>query len=597
MRFRTRQATPSITTRPIVTRPSRRRSVLLVAVAASLLVGGGGAATAQTAQTTQAAQAAQAAQTAVTDPAVVTPKIDCAALAAQDLSGVPGAPAAIGSATVTTAPQGGWEACDVKGTVAPQIQFEVLLPTKTWRQRYLQTGCGGFCGNVTINAQAATGCVPLTRGDFVMATNNEGHASAGGFDGVFGTDPQLRVDYGYQADHLVSLVVKSIIKTFYRQGPRFSYFDGCSQGGHQGLTEAQRYPGDFDGIVAGAPASIFTALNVMYQGWNARANTGAGGQAILTADKLPALHAAVLANCDGKDGLVDGQIDDPRACTFDPASIRCTGADTASCLTAAQVQTVRKLYDGPRDDRGRRLYPGGQAMGSEPAWVPWVVPAPPSTAIATTIDQGIVTNTLKYLAFRSPRPTMTAADLGFDAATFRTISEQSGIYDATDPDLSAFRARGGKLLLWHGWADPAISPQGTVAYYKAVTDRMGGRQATERFARLFMLPGVNHCGGGQAPNTIDALTPVLNWVEQGTPPDRLVATESANGGVVRTRPVFPYPLVARYDGTGSTDDAANFAPAPPPVSFNDAIPWLGSFRSGYEQTCAWKDGHWVCTRR
>jgi tannase/feruloyl esterase len=596
MRFRTRQATPS-TPRPLSSKShggSRTRSVLLAPVALILLLGGGGAAGATIATT---APTATTAQIRAAEPAVVSPKVDCAALAAQDLSGVPGAPAVVGSATVATAPQGGWEACDVKGTVAPQIQFEVLLPTKTWRQRYLQTGCGGFCGNVTINAQAAAGCVPLTRGDFVMATNNEGHVAAGGFDGVFGTDPQLRVDYGYQADHLVSLVVKSLIKTFYGQGPRFSYFDGCSQGGHQGLTEAQRYPGDFDGIVAGAPASIFTALNVWYQGWNARANTGADGRAILTADKLPALHAAVLAECDGKDGLADGQIDDPRACAFDPASIRCAGADSASCLTAAQVETVRKLYEGPRDNRGRRLYPGGQAMGSESAWVPWVVPAPPNTAIAATIDQGIAANTLKYLAFATPRPTMTVADLDFDAATFRKVSEQAGIYDATDPNLSAFRARGGKLLLWHGWADPAISPQGTVAYYHAVTERMGGRQATERFARLFMLPGVNHCGGGQAPNTIDALTPVLNWVEQGTPPDRLVATQPANGGgVARTRPIFPYPLVARYDGTGSTDDAANFAPTAPSVGFDDAISWLGSFRSGYERTCSWKNGHWACTR-
>jgi feruloyl esterase len=557
-----------------------------------LLLSGGGAATAQAAASQSGVRTMDAPhRTEAAEPSVITPKMDCAALAAQDLSGVPGAPAVIGSASIVTAPLG-WEACDVKGTVAPQIQFEVLLPTKTWRQRYLQTGCGGFCGNVTINAQAASGCVPLTRGDFVMATNNEGHVGAGGFDGVFGTDPQLRVDYGYQADHLVSLVVKRLITTYYGAGPRHSFFDGCSQGGHQGLTEAQRYPADFDGIVAGAPASIFTALNVWYQGWNALANTDANGRPILTVDKLPALHAAVLANCDGKDGLADGQIDDPRACSFDPASIKCAGGDSPSCLTAAQVDTVRKLYEGPRDASGRRLYPGGQAMGSEPNWTAWVVPPAPN---ATTIDQNIALNTIKYLAFKAPRPSMTLNDLTFDAATFRTVAEQAGIYDATDPDLSAFRARGGKLILWHGWADPAISPYGTVAYYHAVTERMGGTQATERFARLFMLPGVSHCGGGQGPDSIDALTPMLDWVEQGTPPDRLVATQRQGGSVVRTRPVFPYPLVARYDGTSSTDDAANFVATAPPVHFDDAIPWLGSFRSGYEQTCAWKNGHWVCT--
>jgi feruloyl esterase len=230
-------------------------------------------------------------------------------------------------------------------------------------------------------------------------------------------------------------------------------------------------------------------------------------------------------------------------------------------------------------------------MGSESAWTPWAVPTAQN---APTIDQNIALNTIKYLAFKTPRPDMTLNDLTFDAATFRTVSEQAGIYDATDPDLSAFRARGGRLILWHGWADPAISPYGTVAYYHAVTERMGGRQATEKFARLFMLPGVNHCGGGQAPNSIDALTPMLDWVEQRTPPDRLVATQTQGGSVVRTRPIFPYPLVARYDGTGSTDDAANFVAAAPPVSYDDAIPWLGSFRSGYEQTCAWKNGRWVC---
>jgi feruloyl esterase len=556
----------------------------------SLFLLGGGAATARA--TDRANDRARAAAPRAGEPAVVTPLVDCAALARQDLSGLPETPAVVGSANVVTTPQG-WQACDVRGTVAPQIQFQVLLPTRTWRQRYLQTGCGGFCGTLDINTRAAAGCVPLTRGDFVMASSNEGHVGAGGFDGVFGTDPQLRVDYGYRSDHVVSVAAKRLVRSFYGQGPRYSYFEGCSQGGHQGLTEAQRYPGDFDGIISGAPASIFTALNVWQQSWNALANTGPDGGPILTTGKLPALHAAVQAECDARDGLADGQIDDPRACSFDPASVRCEGADSPDCLTAAQVETVRKLYAGPRDERGRRMYPGGLAMGSEDAWAPWVVPAAPGSP---TIVQGVALNTLKYLAFRSPRPSMTLDDLEFDADTFRTTAEQAGIYDATNPDLSAFRAHGGKLILWHGWADPAISPYGTVAYHHALTQRMGGRQAAEKFARLFMLPGVTHCGGGQAPNTIDALTPMLDWVERGVAPDRLVAAQSRDGAVVRTRPVFPYPLVARYDGTGSTDDAANFRPAPPPENHNDAISWLGSFRSGYEQDCGWQNGQWICRR-
>jgi hypothetical protein len=525
-------------------------------------------------------------------PAVVLPKIDCAALAGQDLSGTVGAAAVIGSATATTAP-GGWAACEVKGIAAPQIQFDVLLPTKTWRQRYLQTGCGAFCGSVDFFADAADGCVPLDRGDFVVATNNQGHVGVSGFDATFGADPQLRVDFGYRADHVVALVAKRIIALYYGQGPRYSYFDGCSQGGHQGLTEAQRYPHDFNGIIAGAPASLFTSLIVWSTGWHATANTDAQGRPILTAAKLPALHAAVLRECDARDGLADGQIDDPRACTFDPRSLRCaTGTDSANCLTDAQIDAARKLYDGPRDERGRRMYPGGEPVGSEANWARSVTP---TATGAPAVAEGNTTNALKYLVYPSARPSATLRDLHYDSATFHEIHQQAGIYDASNPNLTAFRAAGGKLLLWHGWADPAISPYGTIAYYHALTQRMGGTDATQRFARLFMLPGVAHCGAGQGPDAFDALTPTLAWVENGVAPDRLVATKRQDDAVVRTRPVFPYPTVARYDGSGSIDDAANFVPTPPPTRYQDDIPWLGSFRSGYEQTCGWRDGQWSCT--
>ncbi|MFI5843938.1 tannase/feruloyl esterase family alpha/beta hydrolase [Catenuloplanes sp. NPDC051500] len=192
------------------------------------------------------------------------------------------------------------------------------------------------------------------------------------------------------------------------------------------------------------------------------------------------------------------------------------------------------------------------------------------------------------------RPSASVLDLRYDSATFQEVYQRAGIYDASDPDLTAFRAAGGKLLLWHGWADQAISPYGTIAYYDALTARMGGTEATRRFARLFMLPGVAHCGAGQGPDAIDALTPTLAWVENGVAPGRLVAAMRQDDAVVRTRPVYPYPAVARYDGSGSTDDAGNFAPAPPPVRHRDDIPWLGSFRSGYEQACGWREGVWTC---
>ncbi|GLY02881.1 tannase/feruloyl esterase family alpha/beta hydrolase [Actinoplanes sp. NBRC 101535] len=553
----------------------------LPVVLAVLLTAGGGQA------------APRAAETAVAGPAVVLPEVDCATLAGQDLSGVPEAPAVIGSAAPATSP-GGWPVCEVKGTVAPQIQFDVQLPTETWRQRYLQTGCGAFCGVVDFYADATDGCVPLDRGDFVIATTNQGHAGVSGFDATFGADPQLRVDFGYRSDHVVALVAKRLITLYYGQGPRWSYFDGCSQGGHQGLTEAQRYPHDFDGIVAGAPASLFTSLIVWSTGWHATANTDAQGRPILTAAKLPALHAAVLRECDARDGLADGQIDDPRACRFDPGTLRCPAGDSPDCLTGAQVEAVRKLYDGPRDEQGRRMYPGGEPVGSEANWARWVTP---TATGAPAVAEGNTTNALKYLVFPGARPSTTLHDLRYDAATFREVSRQAGIYDASNPDLTAFRAAGGKLLLWHGWADQAISPYGTIAYHHAVTERMGGAAATQRFARLFLLPGVAHCGGGQGPDAFDALTPTLAWVEDGVAPDRLVVTKREGDEVVRTRPVHPYPLVARYDGSGSTDDAANFTPASPPTRYDDAIAWLGSFRSGYEQTCGWHDGRWSCTPR
>ena len=563
---------------------------VVLAVLAVLVMAGGG----QAAPRTAAAGVSAEARGSSSGPPVVLPRTDCAALAGQDLSGTPGAPAVIASATAATSPDGS-AACEVKGTVAPQIQFDVFLPTKTWRQRYLQIGCASFCGNIDFYADATDGCVPLTRGDFVLATNNEGHVGVSGFDATFGADPQLRADFGYRADHVVALVAKRLISLFYGQGPRYSYFDGCSQGGHEGMVEAQRYPHDFDGIVAGAPAASLTSLIVWSAGWHATANTDARGRPILTAAKLPALHAAVLRECDARDGLADGDIDDPRACAFDPGTLRCpTGSDNANCLTDAQISAVRKLYDGPRDEKGRRMYPGGEPVGSEANWAHWVT----TTATgAPAVAAGNTTNALKYLAYPSARPSATLQDLHFDSTTFHEISQQAGIYDASDPDLTAFRNAGGKLLLWHGWADPAISPYGTIAYYNALTERMGGTAATQRFARLFMLPGVSHCGDGQGPDAIDALTPTLAWVENGVAPHRLVATKYQDDGTVaRTRPVYPYPTVARYDGSGSIDDAANFAPTPSPTRYQDNIPWLGSFRSGYEQTCEWRDGHWVCTR-
>ena len=354
---------------------ARRRVLPWPALMAVVLASAGFAGSASAAAAhggTAAGRVTAARATAQASPAnrlsVVAPVMACGQLATLDLAGMTGTAVSITSAAATTATPGNWAACDVHGNLAPQEQFEAFLPTTTWRQLYLQTGCGGFCGGVSISAPAATGCVPLTGGQFVMASDNEGHFGTAAFDATFGADPQLREDFGHLSEHALAVFMKKLIAIFYGAAPAYSFYDGCSQGGHEGLMEAQQFPRDFNGIVSGAPAMITQPLNVWYQAWNALANLGPDGQPILTADKLPILHAAAVQAC----GSVNGLIMDPMTCRFDPASTQCpvNATSTATCLTAAQVAAARKLYEGPRDAQGELMYPGWQVPGSELNWIP-----------------------------------------------------------------------------------------------------------------------------------------------------------------------------------------------------------------------------------
>ena len=531
---------------------------------------------------------------------VVAPVESCSALAQADFSAVPGASTTIVSATSVAAssnPLGDYAACEVTGLIAPQIQFQLMLPTENYQGKYLQLGCGGYCGTDTLSSPAASyGCVPVTTGQFAEATDNEGHAGAV-FSGAFAADLNLRVDFGYASEHALAVAAKAIIAAFYGHRPAESYYDGCSQGGHEALLEAQRYPADFNGIIAGAPASILTPLNIFYQGWNTLANTGPGGQPILTAADLPPLHAAVVKACDGLDGTEDGLIADPFACHWNPRSIQCAAGQTSTaanfCLTAAQVTTVSKLYDGPTTSTGRLLYPGWELRGSEDNWTPWIVPA--SGPESGSIDWGIATQTIKYLMGTGADPRLTINDIQFTTAYFeKLMKETAGIYDATDPDLTAFRDDGGKLILWQGLADPAISPVGTIAYYQAVQNRMGGAARTQEFARLFMLPGVSHCGGGDGPDSFNGLGALVHWVEQGQAPASLVTSKVVNGAVTQTRPVYEYPLIAVDTTGGPVTEASSYTPRQPPVSFNANVSWAGTFSSGYEKVCGWAGGAWIC---
>ena len=507
----------------------------------------------------------------------VSPVTPCESLPAADLSGVADRAVHVTSAAKAV-DSAGKPYCKVDGYVEPAVRFEVHLPLQGWTQRYLQIGCGGLCGvlSVRLNDHDRM-CVPAARGDLALASTDMGHE--GGLDGRWAANnPQARIDFASRGVHVTALVAKALIRRFYGRPPRYSYFSGCSDGGREALIEAQRYPRDFNGIAAGAPALNFTVQNSFYHGWNALSNTGPDGKAILTAAKLPLLHAAVMAACDATDGLEDGLISDPRRCRFDPAVIQCHPAeDPSRCLTPAQVEVVRRIYAGAHDARGRKLVAGGPMPGSELAWAGVYVPQESGQPLFSAM---IATGSLEYLYYPRPLPASWALrDLKFDRATLDSFPYRN-LYDATNPDLSAFQAAGGRLLMWHGWADQHISPLNSIEYYQAV-ERLMGADRVREFARLFLIPGVYHCGGGYGLSRFDVLTPLMGWVERGAAPDRLLASRLRPGArgaprIAGTRPVFPFPEVARYSGRGRIDDPASFIAADPAPADVAPIRWLGA---------------------
>lgn len=523
--------------------------------------------------------------------AIAKPVRACASLASLDLAAIGGAGSKVDAAA--EAADGKIAMCAVEGTLAPAIKFKVELPVATWTQRYLQLGCGGLCGRVDINVGAAQGCAPVEAGGFVLATTDMGHEGNGG---EFGRDPQRRADFAYRGVHLTALAAKALIRAYYGRAEAFSYFDGCSDGGREALVEAQRFPRDFNGIVAGAAAMNFQVQNSFYHGWQAASNTGPDGKAILLAPRLAILHKAALAHCAGEDGLIV----DPLACRFDASSAKCPGSGSdggADCLSAAEADAARRLYDGPHDAAtGRRLTVGGPLPGSELNWAGVFVPGAADRPIFSTM---IALDSLRNLAFAAEPPAdYSLKDLHFDAATFDLLRPRHPLFDATNPDLSAFAKAGGKLILWHGLGDPHISPLNSVAYHQAVRAEMGER-AAQGFERLYLLPGVAHCGGGEGPGGVDFLTPILAWVERGEAPDAIVAraaapdehdkagapsddagpppgapAKPADAKPAPTRILFPFPAIASYDGHGDREKAASYARrASAPI---DLSAWAGA---------------------
>jgi hypothetical protein len=518
-----------------------------------------------------------------------------------DLSGVTDGTVTITSATVLAAGtqygQGTLPAavCDVKGTIGPGASlFELQLPTQGWTQRYLQTGCGGLCGNLSINAPMASTCVPVSNGQIAMAATDMGHE--GENDGSWAVSPQAKIDFAYRAEHATAQVAKAIINKFYAQPAKYSYFDGCSDGGREALMEAQRFPDDFNGIAAGAPASDLLVQNTYHHAWPVVSNIDPKtGQYILLSGRIPLIHSAVMSACDALDGVVDSVIDNPQECHFDPQTMLCKkGQSTSTCLSQAEVDVVRAIHDGAVDANGFHLeQPIAREWGSELNWNLFL----PATAAGPSGAFNFFMPFLEYLDyFNGTDLTATLSTLKFSASAFYTTVQTSSYQSATDPDLTPFQKNGGKLVIWHGYEDQHITPQGDIEYYDAMKLYMGAN-TVDKFARLYLFPGVAHCGGGEGPNVFDILTTVMAWVESGAQPGKIIASiQNSSGQTTRTRPVFPYPTVARYTGSGSTDDAANFVPYTPSALPNVPTHWVGEwlYSPGYESWCTAQGSTLVC---
>ncbi len=479
-------------------------------------------------------------------------------LACTDLYSLSGYEFTVATATVVPAGENTREYCRVTGQVLPEIRFEVNLPT-TWNRRFYMAGNGGYAGN-TVDGPLKPGArnTQVNRG-FATAVSNAGHEASAEPWASFAMNRQKLLDYAFRSLHVTAVTAKRLIAAYYGVRPTRSYFESCSNGGRQALMLAQRFPEDFDGIISGAPVLAFTDMMIRF---------ACTAQA-LAAAPIPAAKLSVLADriydlCDSKDGLKDGLIDDPRRCDFQPSRDlpKCAeGSDSANCFTAAQIGTLEKIYgdvvvDGKRVVRGWPV--GGEAADAKGhrGWQNWII-----RDEGQSISAAFAESFFRYMAFPEKDPNYKLAnfDVAKDPARLEWIRN---VVDATNPDLARLKSHGGKLLMWFGWSDEALNPLSAVDYYESVLNRMG--PSTPEFFRFFMAPGVCHCGGGIGASSSDMFTPLMQWVEQGTAPDSVLASRRIDGKVVRTRPLCPYPQVARYRGNGSIDDAANFACVAPP---------------------------------
>ena len=447
------------------------------------------------------------------------------------------------------------------------IKIEVWMPVHDqngggWNGKLQGRGNGGFAGEIAYQQLG----IGVSQG-YAMAGTDAGHSgSAVEANWALG-HPEKVADYGYRGIHEMTRVAKAAVKAYYSKDPQHSYFWGCSNGGRQALMEAQRFPEDYDGILAGAPANYFTHLLTKALA-DAQATT-LDPASYIPSSKLPAIARAVNAACDAQDGVTDGILNDPRQCHFDPEAMLCKEGDSEKCLTAAQVTTLKKLYEGPNDAKGRKIFPG-YLPGAEEGpggWETWIIGLAPGKSLLFAFSGGYFSN------FVYGKGDWNYRDASVDQAMKAADEKTAQVLNSTEANLTAFKARGGKLILYHGWNDPAISALNTINYYNDVASKMGARE-TEAFARLYMVPGMQHCGGGPGTDsfgqfgagTKDAQhnveLAVEAWVEKGIAPKAIVAIKIEEGDAAKnvkmSRPLCPYPQIAKYKGKGDTNDAGNF---------------------------------------
>ena len=461
--------------------------------------------------------------------------------------------------------------CRVTAEIAPtsdsDIKIEVWMPVSGWNGKFLGQGNGGFAGAIDY-----PGLGEAVKRGYASAGTDTGHTT---IDAAWALGhPDKVIDFGYRGVHEMTQKAEAIVQAFYGGGKRVpgappypSFFASCSDGGREALMEAQRYPEDYDGILAGAPANYWTHLLVAAM-WELRA-TNLDPASYIPASKIPALSDAVLTACDAQDGLRDGLVNDPRQCHFNPDTMLCKGADSDACLTAPQADALKKIYAGPHDSQGLLLFPGLVPGGEagEGGWTPWIIGNAPGRSLIGFFGIGYFSN------FVYGKPNWDPKTFDVDEATRLADQKTARALNATDPNLRPFMQRGGKLILYHGWSDAAISPLNTIDYYRQVEATLGAKD-TQKFVRLYMVPGMQHCGGGSGPNSFgqagsaaadnpqrNVFRALEDWVT-GTAPPEIIASKYVDDnpakGVKMTRPLCPYPQLARYKGSGDPNDATNF---------------------------------------